>query len=77
MAFQTYHRCDSVTYFQGTELGFPREEVVVAGPLVHVMLGPVLAGLQGGGGYQPSRGPDTRLDDCDEGEQEIRTQHCN
>ena len=47
----------SAPHLQRPVVGLPRVEVVVAGPLVHVVLGPVLARLQGGGGHQPAGGP--------------------
>ena len=45
------------SHLQCSVVGFAWVEVIVPSPLVHVVLGPVLASLQGGSGHQATRGP--------------------
>ena len=44
-------------HLQCSMVGFPWVEVIMPSPLVHVVLGSVLASLQGGRGHQATRGP--------------------
>ena len=58
--FNTYLTLDSISivpHLEGSVVRLGWEEVVVARPLVHVVLGTVLASLQWWGGDQAARGP--------------------
>ena len=49
--------CGDVSNLIFSKMWLSREEVVMVGPLVHIVLGPVLALLHPGGGEQPPWGP--------------------